>query len=229
MSMTPKRRWRSRLASAESAAVAGLLCALGWAVGLRGLLESPGISADSLEISTFYAIPDAGRNTLILLQLMVFATIAFLWFIGVIRNRLGDNEPKLFGTAFLGGAVLAAVILLVGSAALAAPAVLLRVGGVTPDPGAASISRAMAVVLLSVIAPRAATLVILSTATLGRTTGALPAWLVWLSYAIGIIEFVNVTVSEPTIYAFPAWIALVSIVMLLRRPTRHVLTDLEQR
>ncbi len=229
MSMTPKRRWRSRLASAESAAVAGLLCALGWAVGLRGLLESPGISADSLEISTFYAIPDAGRNTLILLQLMVFATIAFLWFIGVIRNRLGDSEPKLFGTAFLGGAVLAAVILLVGSAALAAPAVLLRVGGVTPDPGAASISRAMAVVLLSVIAPRAATLVILSTATLGRTTGALPAWLVWLSYAIGIIEFVNVTVSEPTIYAFPAWIALVSIVMLLRRPTRHVLTELEQR
>ena len=82
-------------------------------------------------------------------------------------------------------------------------------------------SRAMAVVLLSVVAPRVATLVIFSTATLGRATGALPAWLIWLSYAIGIVEFVSFTVSAPTIYTFPAWIALVSVVMLIRRPTRH--------
>ena len=229
MSVNPKPRWRSRIASVESAAVAGLLCALGWSLGIRGLLESPGISAGPLEISTFYANPDAGRNTLILLQVMVFATIAFLWFIGVIRNRLGDNEPKLFGTAFLGGAVSFAVVLLVGSAALAAPAVLVWVGGVTPDPGASSISRATAVILLSVVAPRMATLVIFSTATLARATGALPIWLVWLSYEIGIIEFVNFTVSEPTIYSFPAWIALVSIVMLIRRPTRHVPPEFDQR
>jgi hypothetical protein len=198
-----------------------LICALGWSVGLSGLLDAPSISATAQEISSFYENPDAGRYTLALLQLMVFATIAFLWFIGVIRNRLGDDEPKLFGTAFLGGAVSFTAILLVGSAALAAPAVLTRVGGVTPDPGAVSMSRAMAVVLLSVVAPRVATLVIFSTATLGRATGALPAWLIWLSYAIGIVEFVNFTVSAPTIYTFPAWIALVSVVMLLRRPTRH--------
>ena len=221
MSETPKRRWRSRIASVEAAAIAGLICALGWSVGLSGLLDAPSISATAQEISSFYENPDAGRYTLALLQLMVFATIAFLWFIGVIRNRLGDDEPKLFGTAFLGGAVSFTAILLVGSAALAAPAVLTRVGGVTPDPGAVSMSRAMAVVLLSVVAPRVATLVIFSTATLGRATGALPAWLIWLSYAIGIVEFVNFTVSAPTIYTFPAWIALVSVVMLIRRPTRH--------
>ena len=70
------------------------------------------------------------------------------------------------------------------------------------------------------VAPRVATLVVFSTATLGRSTGALPAWLVWLSYAIGVAELINVTVAAPTIYLFPAWIALVSIVLLIRRPLR---------
>jgi hypothetical protein len=56
-----------------------------------------------------------------------------------------------------------------------------------------------------------------STASLGRATGALPRWLVWLTFALGVVELVNVTVSTPTIYLMPAWMALVSIVLLVRR------------
>ena len=67
-------------------------------------------------------------------------------------------------------------------------------------------------------APRIATLVMLSTASLGRATNALPRWLVWLTYAVAIVELVNVTLSTPTIYVMPAWIALVSVVVLVRRP-----------
>lgn len=52
-----------------------------------------------------------------------------------------------------------------------------------------------------------------------RAAGALPRWLVWLSYIVGIGEFVNVTIARPTVYVFPAWIALVSIVLLIRRPS----------
>ena len=153
-------------------------------------------------------------------QILVFATMAFLWFVGVVRGRLGDAEPKLFGTAFFGGAILLGGTLLVGASALAAPSLLAEVGRPTPEPGAVAMSRAMAVILLTVMAPRAATLVIFSTAALGRATGALPTWLVWLSYAIGTIEFINVTLTTPTIYVFPAWIALVSVDLLIRRTTR---------
>ena len=46
---------------------------------------------------------------------------------------------------------------------------------------------------------------------------ALPRWLVVLTYVVGIAEFVNVTVARPTIYVFPAWIALVSVTLLVRR------------
>jgi len=66
--------------------------------------------------------------------------------------------------------------------------------------------------------PRIATLVMFSTGSLGRVTGALPRWLVVLTFALGIAAFVNVTISSPGLYAVPAWIALVSIVLLVRRP-----------
>ena len=72
--------------------------------------------------------------------------------------------------------------------------------------------------VLSVFAPRVATLVMFATASLGRATGALPRWLVWLTYGVGAAEFVNVTISVATIYVVPAWVALVSIVLLVRRP-----------
>jgi hypothetical protein len=211
---TPMKR---RFASIEAAAIAGIICAIGWSLSMRGLLSAPGIGAPDAEIERFYRDPSHGTAAVIWLQVLVFSTIAFLWFVGVVRGRLGDREPKLFGTVFLGASILLAGLVFVGAAFLAAPSVLVAVGGKTPSPDAASLSRAGAAVVLSVFVPRIAMLVMFSTASLGRATGALPRWLVWLTFGIGIAELVNVTVSTPTIYLVPAWIALVSVVLLVRR------------
>ena len=73
-------------------------------------------------------------------------------------------------------------------------------------------------VVLRVFAPRIATLVMFSTAVLARKSHALPGWLVVVTYVVGVVEFVNVTISQPTLYLFPAWIALVSVVLFARRP-----------
>src|SRR3954468_3621105 len=48
--------------------------------------------------------------------LVPYAGIAFLWFIGVIRSRLGDQEDKLFATAFLGSGLLFVAMLFAASA-----------------------------------------------------------------------------------------------------------------
>src|ERR1700756_4466862 len=40
------------------------------------------------------------------IQLVPFAGIAFLWFIGVLRNRLGALEDQFFATVFLGSGLL---------------------------------------------------------------------------------------------------------------------------
>ena len=38
----------------------------------------------------------------IALNLVPFAGIAFLWFTGVIRDRIGEREDRFFATVFLG-------------------------------------------------------------------------------------------------------------------------------
>jgi uncharacterized membrane protein len=209
---------RRRLASIEAAAIAGIVCAVGWSLALRGLLAAPGLGADDAEIRRFYA--DAGNATaaMVWLQVLVVSSIAFLWFVGVVRGRIGDQEPRLVGTVFFGGSILLAALLFLGASLLAAPAVMVAVGDTVPDPGATALLRGAAAVVLSVFLPRVATLVMLSTASLGRATGALPRWLVVLSVVVGVFELVNVTVSTPTVFLVPAWIALVSVVLLVRRP-----------
>lgn len=212
------RRVRRRLVSIEAAAIAGIVCAISWSLALRGLLRSPDIGASDAEIAEYYGDPSVGTSTLVWLQVLVVGTIAFLWFVGVIRGRIGAREPRLFGTVFLGASILLAALLFVGAALLSAPAVLLAVGDRMPDPDTVSVTRAGAAVVLSVFTPRIATLVMFSTASLGRATGALPKWLVWLTYVVGVVEFVNVSIATPTVYVKPAWVALVSVVLLVRRP-----------
>jgi hypothetical protein len=209
---------RRRLVSIEAAAVAGLLAAGGWFLSFRGLLAAPGIDASDVEIVEFYA--DRSNSTAILwwLQVLMFATVAFLWFIGVIRGRIGDHEPKLFGTVFFGASILFSGLLFLGASLLASPAVLVVIGDRLPSPEVAAMSRAGAVAVFSVFAARVATLVMLSTASLGRATGALPRWLVVVSYVAGIVQFVNVTVTGASIYLMPTWVAVVSIVLLVRHP-----------
>ena len=50
------------------------------------------------------------------LQLVPFAGIAFLWFIGVVRDQLGDVEDRLFSTVFLGSGLLFLAMLFAGGA-----------------------------------------------------------------------------------------------------------------
>jgi hypothetical protein len=212
----PMSGWRRRFASIEAAALAGIVCAVGWSVSFRGLLAGPSITASPAEIARHYAAPGTGLDALVLLQIATLATIGFMWFIGVVRSRLGDQAPALTSTVFIGAGVLVAGLIFAGMAALAAPAVLVQAGGKLPDPGEVAITRAISISLLAIFAPRVATLVMLSTAALGRVTKALTHWLIILTYVVGAVEFLNVTIREPTVYLFPAWIALVSLVVLVR-------------
>ena len=211
---------RRRLRSIESAALAGIVCAVGWMAALAGLLAAPGLGADDHQIDQHYADEGTGTAAVLWLQVLVFSTIAFLWFVAVIRSRIGDREPKLAGTAFFAGSVLLAGLLFLGAALLAAPAVMVAVSDRQPDPATAAMLRVAAAIVLSVMLPRIATLVMFSTANLGRASGALPRWLVGVTVVVGVAELINVTVSTPEIFVFPAWIALVSIVLLVTHPER---------
>ena len=96
---------RASLRSIEAAAVAGLVAAAGWVYALVRLLDGPGVEASEEEVTRYFSDPNTGWDTLFVLQVLVIATAGFLWFIGVIRNRIGTPTPKLFDTVFFGGAI----------------------------------------------------------------------------------------------------------------------------
>jgi len=49
------------------------------------------------------------------LHLIPFAGVAFLWFIGVLRDRLGSMEDRFFATVFIGSALLFLSMIFVAS------------------------------------------------------------------------------------------------------------------
>ena len=76
-------------------------------------------------------LTNAGRRhaVLVAVNLVPFAGIAFLWFIGVIRDRLGARDDRFFATVFLGSGLLF-VAMMFGAAAVTGSLVTGFRGGV---------------------------------------------------------------------------------------------------
>jgi hypothetical protein len=206
-------QWAARFRTIEAAAVAGLVHSVLMVVALRMLLGLPDIYSSNEEIADFYGQSERVRGALPVI-VATLAVIALLWFVGVIRHRIGGLEPPFFSTVFFGGSILYAALMLVGVVALAAPAVLVEVAGRVPDPDVAAVTRSFGVTMLSGVVSRVQALVVLSTAALGRATRSLPVWLVLLSYLLGLGLLITVTFFSPGLYAFAGWVAIVSIVLL---------------
>jgi hypothetical protein len=92
-------RVRQALSSVESAALAGVASALLLSVSVYLLGRQPGVRSSSGD-PAWYA--DSGnRFTVFLgLNLAALGVVAFLWFMAVIRRRLGEREDQLLATVF---------------------------------------------------------------------------------------------------------------------------------
>ena len=70
--------------------------------------------------ATAWANDSAKRHAVtISLQLLPFAGIAFLWLIGVLRDRIGQGEDRFFATVFLGSGLLFVAMFFVAGAVAA--------------------------------------------------------------------------------------------------------------
>ena len=87
---------RERLKTPRAAAIAGILFSVLLITGL--VLFRLSVRADPLEAGAWLK---TNSNTVALaLNLVPFAGIAFLWFIGVLRDRLGELEDRFFPPVF---------------------------------------------------------------------------------------------------------------------------------
>jgi hypothetical protein len=115
MSSTARSPSQAALAPPRGAAISGIIFAVLTIIGL-GLVRYA-IPADLRTPGTWLIEPSHRNAVRLALDVVPFAGIAFLWFIGVLRNRLGELEDQFFATVFLGSGLLF-VASVFGSAAM---------------------------------------------------------------------------------------------------------------
>lgn len=214
-----KRRW-----TLESAAVAGIVYAVGASVALLFVLDFPSPSLSDAELEAWFA--DSGNRFRLLagLNLGTFASMAFLWFVAVLRNRVGEREDKFFGTVFIGSALMYAILWVIGLASLAAipAAIELFDETVRVDSASVGATGGLAAALLFVVIPRIQALFVLSTSTIFLRTNAAPKWLALVGYAFGVALFVFPVITKPVGIAFPIWVFVASVTVLFTKRAAHV-------
>jgi len=143
------------LRTPRAAAVAGILFALLLMAAL--VLVRVGAPPDPRETGAWLTDPGGRGLVALALQFVPFAGIAFLWFIGVVRDRIGEREDQFFATVFLGSGLLFVGMLFVATAMVAG--------------------------LLAGFAGRSGA----PTAAIGLRTGFMPRWIAWSGYAIAVV------------------------------------------
>jgi hypothetical protein len=203
---------RSSLTTPRAAAIAGILFSL--------LLIT---SLVLIRLSVPSDVQDAGAwlkqnwtKVNFALNLLPFAGIAFLWFIGVVRDRIGENEDRLFATVFLGSGLLF-LAMLFASAAIAGG--IINLYGVSPgvlmSAGVYSFGRLITYQIMNVYAMKMAGVFMITTSTLSLRTGIFPRWMAILGILLALILLLTVSMLYWAPIVFPLWVLLISVYILL--------------
>lgn len=155
------------------------------------------------------------------LNLLPFAGIAFLWFIAVVRNRLGALEDRFFATVFLGSGLLY-IAMIFTSAALAGGLirVLINAPDVLLQTGTYALGRAQVYQIMNVYGIKMAGVFMFSTSTILLRTAIVPRWIAVLGYALGLMLLLSIGIIVWIPLVFPAWVFVISVAILLENPSR---------
>jgi hypothetical protein len=202
---------RRELTTPRSAAIAGILFAV--LLGTSLVLLRLSVPARPQDAGLRLSDPTRRQSVRWALNLVPFAGIAFLWFIGVVRDPdRGLRRPLLLDRVPGQRAALPGITNrrhrsgrgLVASYATAAPGSDVWTFG-----------RASTYAALNVYAVRMAGVFMISTATISWRTRVLARWLSVLGAVLAVGLLTVVTSDEPVLLLFPAWVLLVSTYLLL--------------
>jgi hypothetical protein len=203
---------RSQLKTPRAAAIAGIVFSLLLTTTL--VLIRISVPTTSPEMQDWSAI-DVGTVTLAL-NLVPFAGIAFLWFIGVVRDRLGAYEDRFFATVFFGSGIL--FLAMYFAAAAVAGAMFMGLAAAPKlmvESGAYIFGRAISAQIMNVFALKMAGVFMISTATLAMRTHTLPRWITLPGYALAALLLLSTRFVDWLPLAFPLWVLVLSIYILI--------------
>jgi hypothetical protein len=204
---------RAHLKTPKAAAIAGIVFSI--LLALMFWLFRSSVPADPLERGEWIATSAA--TAALGLNLVPFAGIAFLWFIGVLRDRLGSMEDRFFATVFFGSALLFLAMLFVAAAVVGA--VILVASTMRPDEMINSatfkLARAAAYIIANVHAIKMAGVFMISTSTVVIYTRIVPRWIATLGYVLALFLLVGSYYVSWSFIVMPVWIVLISVHILL--------------
>lgn len=203
-----------RLKAPRAAAIAGIVFSILLMASI-GLLRLS-VPADPLEAGGW--LRTRANTVALALNLVPFAGIAFLWFIGVLRDRLGAREDQFFATVFLGSGLLFLAMLFFCAAVAggiliaftAAPEQLLG----TPT---FVLARAITYEIMNIYAVKMAGVFMIATSTLAVRTGLFARWIAFLGYGLALmLLLVSNRELQGILLVMPLWVLLVSGYILFR-------------
>lgn len=202
-----------RLTTPRAAALAGVLFAVLFGTALYLIRSS---LPEGAQPGSQFLETNSGKIHLAS-ELMPFAGIAFLWFIGVVRANLGRYEDKFFGTVTLGSGLLFLAMMFAASA-VGDGLVESRhyAGGSAAATGTGLFGQMLLLKLSKTYALRMAAVFMMSLATVWKRTGLMPRWMVYATYAAALVLIIGGDTTMWLALAFPAWVLVVSVLFLLR-------------
>lgn len=147
------------------------------------------------------------------LHLVPFAGIAFLWFMAVLRNRIGASEDRLLSTVFLGSGLLF-LSLLFAAATVARGLLDISVDSQRVPTETYRLGRSMAYTLMHVFATRMAAVFMFVTSSIGLRTGVLARWVSFVGFGCGIVLLLVISNFAWIALVFPLWVLVVSSYIL---------------
>ncbi|HEX5586651.1 MAG TPA: hypothetical protein VFZ17_05045, partial [Acidimicrobiia bacterium] len=189
------------------------------------LARQPGVGSKSDDLA-WYSNPDHRFSVFVGLNLAPFGVVAFLWFMAVIRRRLGEREDQLFSTVFLGSGIAFGLLTIAAATCAAAPTLVVHFGSVKDlDTSTVALAHGLWFGLWGVSASRLVGVFMAATSTIGLRFGALPRWLGRLGLLLGVILGITGAFAGPLDFIFPAWLVLVSVTLLVTSRRRGAPTS----
>jgi len=203
---------KKSLTTPRAAAIAGILFSILLIISLTIIrIIVPADSQDAGDwLSENWKIISLAQN------LVPFAGIAFLWFIGVVRDRLGEYEDRLFATVFLGSGLLFLASLFISTAIAGG---ILIIYGSAPtlliDSGLYTFGRTVSYEIMNVYTMKMAGVFMITTCTLSLRTGIIPRWMAYLGLALALFLLLSSGYVSWAMLVFPLWVFLISMYILV--------------
>jgi hypothetical protein len=204
---------RKALKSPRSAAIAGIIFSVLY--GTSMVLIS--ISLPHEPAAGFSWLETDVRTVTLALNLIPYAGIAFLWFIGVIRDLLSDMEDRLFATVFLGSGLLFLALTFMGAALAAGLLSSYAIeSSVLVQSGVLTYSRKVIYHIFNIYAIRMAGVFMISLATIWLRTGLMHRGWAFLTYILALVLLLSIDYTMWVTLIFPGWVLVISVYILIR-------------